>query len=95
MVLYCTVLFCCEGGCLSVTAVGGFVAGGGLGALSASYGLSIDNILQFTVVTADSQIRTVDACSDEDLFYALRGGGGGTYGIGKWNSTNISCCYKY
>lgn len=37
--------------------------------------------LQYKVVTPDGVLRTANACQNEDLFFALRGGGGGTFGV--------------
>ena len=45
------------------------------------YGLAVDNIVQYKIVTADRRLRTVNACQDPDLFWALRGGGGGVWGV--------------
>jgi FAD/FMN-containing dehydrogenase len=56
--------------------VGGITIGGGVGFLSRKHGLTIDSLLAAEVVTADGQIRHVDASSDPDLFWAIRGGGG-------------------
>ena len=56
--------------------IGGITLGGGMGFLSRREGLTIDNLLAAEIVTADGQIRTVDACHDPDLFWAIRGGGG-------------------
>jgi FAD/FMN-containing dehydrogenase len=64
------------GGVISSTGVAGLTLGGGLGWLMGKYGLSIDNLTQVEVVTADGEARRVDAESDPDLFWALRGGGG-------------------
>jgi FAD/FMN-containing dehydrogenase len=56
--------------------LGGLTTGGGIGYLVRKYGLTIDNLLAARVVTADGQIRHVDADSYPDLFWAIRGGGG-------------------
>ncbi|MBI5666838.1 MAG: FAD-binding oxidoreductase [Chloroflexi bacterium] len=56
--------------------LGGLTTGGGIGYLVRKYGLTIDNVLAARVVTADGQIRYVDADNHADLFWAIRGGGG-------------------
>src|SRR5687767_13074830 len=56
--------------------IGGITLGGGIGYLVRKYGLTIDNLLAAEVVTADGQIRQVDANTRPDLFWAIRGGGG-------------------
>ncbi|KAM6497608.1 FAD binding domain containing protein [Amanita muscaria] len=66
---------------LSVGAAGGWIQGGGHSALSPIYGLGVDNALQFTVVLASGQYITANKYQYQDLFGALRGGGGGTYGV--------------
>ncbi len=55
--------------------LGGLTTGGGIGFLVRKYGLTIDNLLAARVVTADGQIRHVDAETHPDLFWAIRGGG--------------------
>ncbi|KAF8901508.1 FAD-binding domain-containing protein, partial [Gymnopilus junonius] len=65
----------------SVGAAGGWSQGGGHSPLSPNYGMGADRILQYKVVTPDGVFRTVNACQNEDLFFALRGGGGGTFGV--------------
>jgi hypothetical protein len=65
----------------SVGAAGGWILGGGHSVLSPQYGLGVDNVLEFTIVTSSGSHLTVNAYSDPDLFWALRGGGGGTYGV--------------
>ncbi|KAH8883253.1 isoamyl alcohol oxidase [Thozetella sp. PMI_491] len=65
----------------TVGASGGWALGGGHSILSPVYGLGIDRTLQFKIVTPDGQLRTVNACRDPDLFWALKGGGGGTFGV--------------
>ena len=56
--------------------LGGLVTGGGVGYLARKHGLTIDNLLAADVVTADGQVRRVDADTEPELFWAIRGGGG-------------------
>ncbi|CAF4006127.1 unnamed protein product [Rotaria sp. Silwood1] len=65
----------------TVSAAGGYLQGGGHSPLSRWKGLAADNVLEFDVVTADGRRETVNACHNPDLFWALRGGGGGTFAI--------------
>ncbi|EFJ32125.1 hypothetical protein SELMODRAFT_87668 [Selaginella moellendorffii] len=65
----------------SPSAAGGFVQGGGHGPLSRTFGYAADNALEFTVVTADGRVRVANRCRNPDLFWALKGGGGGTFGV--------------
>lgn len=69
------------GGCPSVGAAGGFTQGSGFGSLSKKYGTGAAAMLQAKVVTADGRVLIANRCQNKDLFWALRGGGGGTYGI--------------
>ncbi len=69
------------GGCTSVGACGGFTLGGGFGSFSKRFGSGAGGVLEIEVVTADGQVRTVNEVQDSDLFWALRGGGGGTFGV--------------
>ena len=64
----------------TVGAAGGYSIGGGHSALSPLYGLTVDNILEVDVIIADGTLLTANSCTNEDLFWALRGGGGG-FGI--------------
>ncbi|KAK5996032.1 FAD-linked oxidoreductase phmC [Cladobotryum mycophilum] len=65
----------------TVGASGGWAMTGGHGILSRAYGLGIDRILEFEVVTPDGKRRIANSCQNEDLFWALRGGGGSTFGV--------------
>ena len=67
------------GASATVGAAGGYLQGGGHGPLTRWKGLAADQILEFEVVTADGERRRVNACENQDLFWALRGGGAGTY----------------
>lgn len=73
--------FVAGGGCTSVGACGGFTFGSGFGPFSKRYGTGSGGIVQAEIVTADGEVRTVNQFSEPDLFFALRGGGGGTFGI--------------
>jgi hypothetical protein len=65
----------------TVGAMGGYVQGGGHSPLSSLYGMAADQVLNYEVVTADGRFVAANAKENSDLFWALRGGGGSTYGI--------------
>jgi hypothetical protein len=67
-------------GVISKTGIAGLTLGGGVGWLVRKYGLTCDNVLSFDIVTADGKPRVASANENEDLFWALRGGGG-NFGI--------------
>ncbi|KAL8933541.1 MAG: hypothetical protein Q9211_005726 [Gyalolechia sp. 1 TL-2023] len=69
------------GGTPSVGCLGGWMQGGGHGPAAHDFGLGADQVLEATVVLADLSVVTASPCRNSDLFFAIRGGGGGTYGI--------------
>src|ERR671913_1551719 len=68
------------GGVISHTGIGGLTLGGGLGHLMRKHGLTVDNLLAVDLVTADAERLHVDAETEPELFWGLRGGGG-NFGI--------------
>jgi FAD/FMN-containing dehydrogenase len=68
------------GGCTTV-GVAGLVQGGGFGEFSKGFGTAAASLLEAEVVTADSQVRVVNEFRDPELFWALKGGGGGTFAV--------------
>ncbi|TVY20182.1 FAD-linked oxidoreductase ZEB1 [Lachnellula arida] len=65
----------------SVGIAGGFGQGGGVGDFTTTYGLMVDNAVEFEVVLASGEVKTINECNDPGLFWAMRGGGGGTFAI--------------
>ena len=68
------------GGCTTV-GVAGLIQSGGFGTFSKRYGLAAAGLIEAEVVTADGTVRIANACTNADLFWALKGGGGGSFGI--------------
>jgi FAD/FMN-containing dehydrogenase len=65
------------GGVVSTTGIAGLTLGGGLGWLMSKHALALDNLLSVDVVLADGNVMTASADNNADLFWAMRGGGGG------------------
>jgi FAD/FMN-containing dehydrogenase len=68
------------GGCLTV-GVAGLVQAGGFGTFSKQFGTAAASLLEAEIVTADGTVRIANACTNPDLFWALKGGGGGSFGV--------------
>ena len=70
-----------SGSCPSV-GIAGVTLGGGMGLAGRNFGLTLDNVKSIQIVTADGKLQTVDSKNNpNDLFWALRGGGGGNFGV--------------
>ncbi|CAF1308996.1 unnamed protein product [Adineta steineri] len=65
----------------TVGASGGFLQGGGHSLLSRWKGFAADQVIEYDVIMADGRRQTVNSCQNVDLFWALRGGGGGTFAV--------------
>src|SRR5271168_2461763 len=68
------------GGCTTV-GVAGLIQSGGFGSFSKHYGMAAAGLLEAEVITADGKIRIANACTNSDLFWGLKGGGGGSLGV--------------
>ena len=68
------------GGCTTV-GVAGLVQSGGFGSFSKNFGTAAAALLEAEIVTADGKARTVNACVNPDLFWGIKGGGGGSLGV--------------
>ena len=70
-----------QGGGCGTVGVAGLVQGGGFGSFSKNYGTAASSLLEAEIVTADGAVRIANACNNPELFWALKGGGGGTFGV--------------
>ena len=69
------------GDCATVGAAGGYTQGGGHSVLSSKFGLGADQTLEWEVIDGNGQFLTASRTQNADLYWALSGGGGGTYGV--------------
>lgn len=69
------------GGSCPTVGISGLALGGGVGVVGRKYGLTCDAIESVQIVTADGRVLTCDAGTNEDLYWACRGGGGGNFGV--------------
>ncbi|GCF08396.1 FAD-binding oxidoreductase [Dictyobacter arantiisoli] len=69
------------GGSCPTVGISGLTMGGGVGVIGRKFGLTCDNLLSAQVVLADGRLVTCDAQNNADLYWGLRGGGGGNFGI--------------
>lgn len=60
---------------------GGYLQGGGHSPLSNIFGLAVDRVLEYEIVVPTGDLLVANECQNPDLFFALRGGGGGTFGV--------------
>lgn len=72
---------CIPSGSCPTIGIAGITLGGGIGVVDRAYGLTCDNLASAQLVLADGSVVTCDASTHPDLFWALRGGGGGNFGI--------------
>jgi FAD/FMN-containing dehydrogenase len=68
------------GGCTTV-GVAGLVQSGGFGTFSKNYGTAAGGLIEAEIVTAEGDVRIVNACNDPELLWGIKGGGGGSLGV--------------
>jgi len=69
------------GGSCATVGIAGLALGGGIGVMSRVWGLTCDDLLAAEIVTADAKVLACDDQHEPDLFWALRGAGGGSFGV--------------
>jgi FAD/FMN-containing dehydrogenase len=70
-----------QGGSCTTVGVAGLVQSGGFNSFSKGFGTAAAGLIEAEIVTADGRVRVVNECQDPDLFWALKGGGGGSFGV--------------
>ncbi|HEX2114314.1 MAG TPA: FAD-binding oxidoreductase, partial [Alphaproteobacteria bacterium] len=70
-----------QGGGCGTVGVAGLIQSGGFGSFSKRYGMAAASLLEAEIVTADGAVRLANACTNPDLFWSLKGGGGGSLGV--------------
>ena len=70
-----------QGGGCNTVGVAGLISSGGFGTFSKGFGTAASHLIEAEVVTADGQIRIANQCNEPDLLWALKGGGGGSFGV--------------
>ena len=68
------------GGCATV-GVAGLIQSGGFGSFSKNYGMAAAGLLEAEIVTADGAVRVANSCTNPELFWGIKGGGGGSLGV--------------
>jgi FAD/FMN-containing dehydrogenase len=70
-----------QGGGCGTVGVAGLIQSGGFGSFSKKYGTAAAGLLEAEIVTADGAVRIANACTNPDLFWGIKGGGGGSLGV--------------
>ncbi|HEY8023262.1 MAG TPA: FAD-binding oxidoreductase [Burkholderiaceae bacterium] len=70
-----------QGGSCTTVGVAGLVQSGGFNSFSKGFGTAAAGLIEAEIVTADGQVRVVNECKEPDLFWAIKGGGGGSFGV--------------
>src|SRR6201998_1149516 len=70
-----------QGVACATVGVAGLIQSGGFGSFSKNYGMAAASLLEAEIVTADGAVRKANACTNPDFFGAIKGGGGGSFGV--------------